>query len=228
MQELKFRDRSAASAAAAERIAAALERRLEAQGEASLVVSGGTTPVACYEALAKSELDWAGVRIVLSDERWVPPDDEASNEKLVRDVLLRERAADAELVGVYRDGVTPAARAAEIDVALRHGPFPFACALLGMGTDGHFASLFPDADALDEGLDPESRTLCLPVTTAASPHPRVSLSLSALARSDEVLLLIFGEQKWHTLEQAKSAPDALPVSRLLTQKRAPVSVYWAP
>lgn len=228
MQELKFADREAASAAAAERIAAALERRLEAQGEASLVVSGGTTPVACFEALAKTVLDWSGVRVVLSDERWVPPDDDDSNEKLVRNVLLRDRAADAGLLAVYRDGATPAGRAAELDEALRHGPFPFACALLGMGSDGHFASLFPDAEALEDGLDPDSRTLCLPVTTAASPHPRISLSLSALSRSDEVLLLIFGDDKWQTLTQAKSAADALPVSRLLTQKRAPVSVYWAP
>ena len=107
-------------------------------------------------------------------------------------------------------------------------PLPFACSLLGMGADGHFASLFPDAENLGEGLDLESSRMCLPVQTEASPYPRVSLTLSALSRSDEIVLLFFGEEKRRVFEKAKSGNARYPVTRLLRQKRAPVYTYWAP
>ena len=228
MQFKTFESREAASIAAAEAIAALLERRLDAHEKASLVVSGGTTPSRCFAELADLELDWDNVHVVLSDERWVPADSDDSNEKLVRETLLTGRAAGASLLPVYREDTDPAARSEEIDQAIRLLPFPFACALLGMGEDGHFASLFPDAGNLEAGLDPDNTTLCLPVSTAASPHPRISLTLSALSRSDEIILLVFGAAKRAVLESATSLQSELPVARLLLQKRAPVNVYWAP
>ena len=229
MNEHTFDTREAASIAAAERIAAALARRLEAQDEASVVVSGGTTPARCLEELRGADLNWPGVHVVLSDERWVPPDDDDSNEKMIRDTLLQGAAADATLLGIYDAESDAASRCAALTDAVKTLPFPFACALLGMGADGHFASLFPDADNIAEALDTESAELWVPVRTAASPHPRVSLTLSALSRSDEIVLLIFGDDKRQTLDEALNASNGVyPVSRLLRQKRAPVSVYWAP
>ncbi len=228
MQEYIFDDRDEASIAAAEALAGLLGRRLAAQGEASLVVSGGSTPGRCFAELAATDLDWRHVSIVLSDERWVPPDSEDSNERLVRESLLKGRAAGATLLPVYQPGTTPEARSVAMAEEIRALPFPFAAALLGMGEDGHFASLFPDAANLGEGLDKDSATLCLPIATKASPHPRVSLSLSALSRSDEIVLLIFGEAKRSVIEAARKAENELPVARLLRQKRAPVNVYWAP
>jgi 6-phosphogluconolactonase len=97
-----------------------------------------------------------------------------------------------------------------------------------MGEDGHFASLFPDAENLEQGLDTDGIQLCLPVNTAASPHPRISLTLAALSRSDAIVLLFFGAAKREVYEQAKADSNGYPVSRLLLQKRAPVHVYWAP
>ena len=223
-----FDSREQASDAAAERIAAALVRRLDAQGKASIVVSGGTSPAGVFAELAQTGLAWPGVHIVLSDERWVPPDHEDSNERLVRETLLKGAAHDAKLLPVYRQGATIEERCAEINEELRQAPFPFACALLGMGEDGHFASLFPDAENLREGLDVDSRQLCIPVRTAASPHPRVSLTLSALSRSDEIVLLFFGNAKRDVYEAARTSTNGTPVSHLLRQKRAPVHVYWAP
>ena len=223
-----FDSRDEASHAAAIRIAEALVRRLGAQGRASVVVSGGTSPAGVFAGLATKELDWSGVHVILSDERWVPADHEDSNERLVRDTLLTAMARDAKLLPVYKAGVTVEERCAELNDELRQAPFPFACALLGMGEDGHFASLFPDADTLEEGLDADSPRLCVPVNTAASPHPRVSLTLSALSRSDEILLLIFGDGKRAVYESAKRDANGHPVSHLLRQKRAPVHVYWAP
>ena len=223
-----FDNREAASIAAAERIGKALGRRLEAQGEASVVVSGGSSPAGVFAELARTALAWPDVHVILSDERWVPPNHEDSNEKLVRATLLTGEARGATLLPFYKDGITVEERCGELNDELRLAPFPFACALLGMGEDGHFASLFPDAVKLEDGLDVDSRELCMPVQTAASPHPRVSLTLSALSRSDEILLLIFGDAKRAVYETAKKEANGYPVSHLLRQKRAPVHVYWAP
>jgi 6-phosphogluconolactonase len=195
-----FDSRDEASVAAAERMVAALSRRLDGQGEASIVVSGGTSPAGVFRELSRTVLPWSDVHVVLSDERWVPADHEDSNEKLVRKTLLAGEAQGASLLPVYRQGVTIDERCSEINAELLQAPFPFACALLGMGEDGHFASLFP----------------------------RVSLTLSALSRSDEIVLLIFGDAKRDVYEAAKTSSNGLPVSHLLRQKRAPVHIYWAP
>ena len=226
--EFFFASREEASVAAADEIAKRVSARLNEQAGASLVVSGGTTPADCFEALSEVALDWKRVHVLLSDERWVPPDDEDSNERLVRDMLLNKHAAAAKLLPVYSSSASIANRCDEIDKQIRVLPFPFACSLLGMGEDGHFASLFPDTENLDEGLDVDNEQLCIPVSTAASPHPRVSLSLAALARSDAIILLIFGDKKREVYEQAMQKGSELPVARLLKQKKAPVSVYWAP
>ena len=223
-----FDNREAASAAAAAHIGEALARRLDAQGKASVVVSGGSSPAGVFAELAQTDIAWPDVHVIMSDERWVPPDHADSNERLVRDTLLTGSARRARLLPYYAAGVAIDTRCDELNDELRLAPFPFACALLGMGEDGHFASLFPDADNLAEGLDVESSRLCIPVNTAASQHPRLSLTLSALSRGDEILLLIFGERKREIYETAKQDANGFPVSHLLRQKRAPVHLYWAP
>ncbi len=223
-----YESRHEASLAAATRITEALRRRLDAQDAASLVVSGGTTPQQCFEALAHTQLDWSRVGILPSDDRWVPGDHADSNERLVRDKLLVNGAASADLLPFFAAHSTAEQRAMVLDREIRFMPFPFACALLGMGTDGHFASLFPDADNLDEGLDVESNTLCIPIRTDASPYERISLTLAALSRSDEIVLLFFGDDKRIIYDKAKAGNARYPVTRLLRQKRAPVHVYWAP
>lgn len=226
MIEQRFDARDAASAAAAARIAELLEYRLEHQPRASLVVSGGTSPLDCFRALAGTPLDWGRVEVSLSDERWVPPDHEDSNEKLARETLLVGAASAAELKPVYAEGMTPERRCEDLQDPLP--VLPFSCSLIGMGADGHFASLFPDADNLDLGLDVECGRLYVPVATEASPHPRVSMTLAGISRSDEIVLLFFGEEKLAVYEQAREDANGFPVSKLLRQKRAPVRVFWAP
>lgn len=223
-----FDTREEASLAAADRIIALLSKRLDAQPAATLVVSGGSTPSQCFAALAGSDLDWDRVHVLLSDDRWVPPGDADSNETLVRETLLQDKAADATLWPYYDAEATIEERCVALGETIHTLPIPFACSLLGMGEDGHFASLFPDAENLAQGLDYEGPDLCLPVSTAASPHPRVSLTLTPLSRSDEIVLLIFGDKKREVYQQAKSSGNTYPVAHLIKQKRAPVRVYWAP
>lgn len=226
MTEHFFETRLEASEAAAKRITELLAKRLDNQAEASLIVSGGTTPRQCFAALSKAPLDWQRVQVLLSDERWVPASHEDSNEKLVRESLLVEKAGSAMLVPVYADGVSPEDRCEALQDPLP--VLPFACSLIGMGDDGHFASLFPDAEQLALGLDVESGRLYMPITTAASLHRRISMTLAAISRSDEIALLFFGQQKLDVYNKSLKEANGYPVSRLLRQKRAPVRVFWAP
>ena len=228
MDLLEFSDREAASIAAAQALATRIEARLRDDATARLVVSGGSTPVDCFHALAATSLDWAKVSIYLSDERWVEPGSADSNERLAREQLLTGAAAAARLVPVYRTGKSIESRCAELDAEIRALPAPFAAALLGMGEDGHFASLFPDAADLGRGLDPNGDARCLAVDTAASPLRRVSLTLAALARSDAILVLIFGAAKRRVLEQAQDGEGDYPIAALLALETIPITVYWAP
>lgn len=225
MTEHFFATRQQAAGAAAARIAELLAIRLDQQADASLVVSGGSTPLDCFAALARTPLDWNRVQVLLSDERWVDPGHEDSNERLARERLLVDQAAAARLKPVYAGDMTPEQRCEELQEPLPR--LPFAAALIGMGADGHFASLFPDAANLDLGLDVDSGQLYIPVTTAASPHPRISMTLAAISRSDEIVLLMFGDEKLAVYNKAKELSNGYPVSRLQRQKRAPVRLFWA-
>jgi len=223
-----FESREEASLAAAARIVAALARRLAVQPKTSMVVTGGSSPGQCYAALAKTDLEWDRVQLLLSDERWVPPTHADSNEKMLRAELLVDNAAEADLLPLYAPDTSVAERSATLNDSIATLNIPFACSLLGMGDDGHIASLFPDLQDLDSYLEVDSSTFFVPIETVASPHARISLTGSALTRSDEILLLFFGDDKRAVYEQAKTSSTEFPVSRLLFQKRAPVHVFWAP
>lgn len=231
-------DRQAASRAAADLLAERLLADLENRGSGSLVVSGGTTPEACFDMLSETALDWARVTVVPSDERWVPADDPNSNEGLIRRRLLRKAAAAARLLPLYRPGDDPdldpdleaaaAPAAIERDLrALRALAGPFSAVLLGMGADGHFASLFPDYGGLSRALDPASAERCVLVRTAGSPFLRVSLTLSALLQTGQLALLLFGEEKRAVFEQALAGGSRYPVQSLLAQTAVPIAVFWA-
>lgn len=222
-----FESRKAAIDAVSIHIEYALHQRLEVADEAAIVLSGGATPGPIYSNLSHCNLDWHRVRVLATDERWVPPDSEDSNEHLIRQRLMTSRASCAKMIPYYDARSSPDARARAVDEHFGALPLPFACTLLGMGEDGHIASLFPDAGNLAEGLNPGGDRYCIAVETAASPHVRLSLTLRALLRSREILLVIFGDEKRKVLEQAKVGIGELPIATLLEHACMPVHVYWA-
>ena len=224
-----FPDRGALAAAAAGVIAGQLDRRLrEGPARARFAATGGSTPKACYEQLRERPIDWSRVDVTLGDERWVPPSSPDSNQGMLQAELLQGGAAPARLVPLWRDLASPeaTAEAAEPDIAAL---LPFEVVLLGMGEDGHFASLFPGSPALAEGLDLDTPRLCIgvPAGAPAPPQPRISLTLRALVETRLVVLLITGEAKLRMLRSAMAGAD-LPVRALLVQSRAPVRILWAP
>lgn len=224
----KYPSRPAAAEAAADLLEASLRRRLGEEDDATLVLSGGSTPGPTMAALAARTLPFDRVHVLPSDERWVPADHADSNARLIRETFLSGgNAQDASLVSFYAEDREPRAQAALLGERLKALPFPFAAALLGMGEDGHFASLFPDAPNLEDALDVDGDDLVVAVTTAASEHARISLTLAALSRSDEIVLLIFGEEKRAVIDEASRTTDRYPVSALLRQKRAPLRILWA-
>ena len=228
LQEEFHPDRDNASLAAARHLADSLRGQFLRQPEAALVVSGGSTPLRCFEALSKAALPGERVLIVPSDERWVGPDDPASNENMIRRVLMADRASSARLLPLYDPQATIEARCSDLDGSFATLPLPFAAALLGMGEDGHFASLFPDADNLAAGLAEGQAAFCLPVRSNASPYPRVSLTLEALKRSEQIILLMFGSAKLAVYEQAKASDKRFPVAQLLRRANTVLRVIWAP
>jgi 6-phosphogluconolactonase len=208
-------------------VAAALTRRLAAHGAAGLVVSGGRTPAAFLGELATRDLDWSKVSVTLADERCVPADDPASNLRLVRAAFAHAPASAATLIDV--DATAPDA-AARWDAALARIPRPFAAVILGMGDDGHFASLFPGMPGLAAALDLTNTTSVVEGIAPTEPRARLSLTLPTLLDTDLLALHVTGDSKLATLQRASCPGSALemPVRALLEQRRVPLQIYHAP
>ena len=211
-------------------IAAQLARAIAARGLASLVVSGGRTPVKLFELLRALELDWSKVCVALADERWVDPKDEASNERLVRDELLKDKAAAARFLGLKNAAPSPDLGAVSAWETFARVPRPFDLTLLGMGDDGHTASLFPGSPNLRSALNPAAAAGCVGMWAPSPPQARLSLNLSALLDSRRIAILIGGEAKWRTYAAASGAGavEDMPVRAVLRQQHTPVEVIWAP
>jgi len=208
-------------------VAAALTRRLAAHGAAGLVVSGGRTPAAFLGELAMRDLDWSNVCVTLADERCVPADDPASNLRFVRDAFASTPASAAALIEI--DATTTDA-AARWNAALAGIPRPFAAVILGMGDDGHFASLFPDMPGLASALDLSTTTDVVEGIAPTEPKARLSLTLPTLLDTDLLVLHVTGDSKLATLRRASCPGSALemPVRALLDQRRVPLEIYHAP
>ena len=203
-------------------IAGQLADFLRREGKATLSVPGGSTPGPIFDTLSGVDIDWPNVAVVLNDERWVPESSERSNTRLVRERLLRGRAAQARLVPLY----APADQPEEMLEALADGlrpHLPISVLLLGMGADMHTASLFPGADRLEEALSPGAPIL-LPMRAEAAGELRITLTAPVLREAFNIHLLITGEEKRAALERAMTlTPMEAPVRAVLDN----ATVHWA-
>jgi 6-phosphogluconolactonase len=213
--------------ALAKRIAQTLIGAIAERGGASLAVSGGRTPKLLFQALSFAPIEWEKVTIILVDERFVPPDDERSNERLVREHLLRYRAGRAAFLPLFRPGVSVEEAAILADATIAALPLPLDVAVLGMGPDGHTASFFPDAPDLEALYDnPEGRAV-LPVRATSAVEPRLTLSMQMLAAARLVAVHIESEERKTILTKAVAAND-LPIARVLAETASAPQIYWAP
>lgn len=210
----------------ADRVAIWLATRIVFASERIAInLSGGATPKRVYELLGGEDLrkrvDWRNVHLFWGDERFVPKDHEASNFRMAQEAMIRHVAIPAGQVHpIPTESGSPDEAAARYERLLQdyygckafepERPL-FDITLLGLGSDGHVASLFPGATALDE------RKAWVTATAGHAPEPRITLTFPALESSGTIVLLVSGDKKRDVLARALAADPALPVSRLSTK-----------
>ena len=159
---------------------------------ASIAVPGGTSPIKIFNELSKQKLDWSKIQITLVDDRLVDPDNDHSNQKLINDYLLKNEAKKSKFIPLNKN--------------LNKGDdfkFPLDVCLLGIGNDGHFASLFPNMINNTNMLDAKSKSSIDEVKANGNPFiPRISMNLSLILSSNLIILLIKGKLKQEVLREA--------------------------
>ena len=215
---------------AAVSMASALGRSLEARPRARLLLSGGSTPAPVYSALAKAPLEWGRVDVALVDERWLQPNDPDSNARLVRDTLLGHQAAGARFETLTQPG-----RSIEEAVATAnmHARSPADVVVLGMGEDGHTASLFPHMMGLGHALSTPAAYVAVDATGcpgAGAWTRRISLTPAGLAPARTRLMLVRGARKRELLDRVVAGDDPMeyPARIALLTPGAVLHVHWCP
>jgi 6-phosphogluconolactonase len=229
----KFESKQSLFSNVATRCEEILSESLKRQQQVSFIVPGGSTPAPAFEQLSHATLDWQRIVIAQSDERWVDRDHPQSNQRLTEENLLINNASNATYVAMknnYETAVLGMQQCNDDYAALAPG---FNLTLLGMGIDGHFASLFPGSKNIQLNMDPNSPSMCASIDATgcavAGGYPeRMSLTLSAILNSEVIILLMIGMEKMKVIEQAiqNDAPLITPISSLVNQDKTPVEIYW--
>ncbi len=235
LKKFRFEDRDSLFSALSLACERYLDRSITRNGAASLLVSGGSTPAPLYQQLARTELEWDKIQVALVDERWVDKDHPASNEALIEKNLLISNASAANFTGMKTADETAENGCDVTENQYQLLPRPYSVTILGMGNDGHTASLFPYAQGLSDALDEENQYLTAAIMAKQSDvtgenTERLSLTLHGLLQSERLILLLTGDAKMKILNQAmQNGPvEDMPVRALLRQNKVPVEVYWAP
>lgn len=215
-KERLFESRGSLSSALATDVANALQHHVRTKGSSCLAVSGGLTPKLFFETLSRFDVPWSRVTITLVDERQVPETDPRSNARLVRENLLQNSAAGAQLVPLFEN--PEAENVGTLDVVV-----------LGMGNDGHTASFFPGGDNLGEALNPKTGRRIVTMSAPAAGEPRLTFTLPALLDASLLCLHIEGQEKRDVLNKAlgEGPVEAMPVRAVLRSKK-PLTLYWCP
>lgn len=220
-----------------EALAALLENEIsnaiQTSGQAVLAVSGGSSPKAAYEYLSNVDLGWENITVAMVDERWVDVSHDKSNEAFLHSTLLQNKAKVAKFIGMKNSHSSALLGQSDVEQAYRAIGRPFDVTILGMGPDGHTASLFPHANGLENALSTQELTAAInaiesEVTGAIT--ERMSLSLAGIAASKHAVLLISGEDKKAVYEAAKSDGEVadMPLRAVLNHPDLNLTVFWAP
>lgn len=221
MQRRVYPDIESLSQGFAEFAAAALRDTLSRKPQATLVVPGGSTPRHYLPALAKCQLPWDRITVTLSDERWVDVNDDQSNERLVKQYLMQHLPEHARFVGLKTAHDNPVDAIETLHQRLDSLLLPVSLTVLGLGEDGHIASLFP-------GMNPDSLSAhhCIAVAPPIAPSLRMSLSLKLLASSERIVLVVTGESKRQLLNKLSKQPDLkIPMVWLMQRSNTAINVF---
>ena len=206
-----------------------VESALDARGSCLLALPGGRTPKPIFERLAKAELNWKKVTIIPTDDRLVPMDDERSNVRAIAQAFL---PTGARVIPIATEIPDYRLAGNSADARLQDFPWPPDLCWLGMGEDGHTASIFagPDlADALDAPKARRAVGVMPDPMPADAPVPRVTLTRASILAARTLLITITGEQKRELLEGAiaDGQSSKLPIGRVLAEAEQPIDIHWA-
>src|SRR4051794_32057951 len=207
-----------------------VESALDARGSCLLALPGGRTPMPIFERLAKAELNWKKVTIIPTDDRLVPMDDERSNVRAIAKAFL---PAGARVIPIAADIADYRLAGNSADARLQDLSWPPDLVWLGMGKDGHTASIFAGPD-LQDALDAPKARRAVGVMPdplpAEAPVPRVTLTRAAILSARTVTITITGDEKRALLEQAiaDGQSSKLPIGRVLAEIDQPIDIHWCP
>lgn len=227
MQLQQFTDSQALNSAFAADIAAKLQQAIAERGHAVLVVSGGKTPLPLFQQLAATPLAWDKVTITLADDRFLPDSAADSNERLVKSALLQGQASRANFISLY--AAADNAEAAVPTLLQRVATLgTFDVLILGMGEDGHTASLFPCCAELPVGLSTGAADL-LATNPTSAPYQRITFSLRRLMQARAIYLHLVGPKKLQVLQQAAAGTDiaAMPIRAFIQHSQPELTVMYA-
>ena len=207
-----------------------IESAVDARGAALLALPGGKTPVPVYEKLAAAGLPWKRVTIIPGDERLVGMDNELSNVRLLARTFL---PAGARVIPITGDIADYRLAGNSADARLQDLPWPPDLVWLGMGEDGHTASIFAGPDLEDALNAPKARRAVgvMPdPMPAEAPVARVSLTRSAILSARTIVITVTGQKKRDLLEQAieDGHSSKLPIGRVLAEAEQPIDIHWCP
>ncbi|GAB59156.1 6-phosphogluconolactonase [Rheinheimera nanhaiensis] len=226
MQLNQFADTQALNAVFANRLTDILQQAIQERGAAYLVVSGGKTPQALFTALSQTQLAWDKVTVLLADDRWLDDSQPDSNERLVKATLLQHNASAARFISLYANTSTAFDGAPQVLERVKNLP-TFDAVILGMGEDGHTASLFPCSEQIKQGLAADAPAV-LAVAPTTAPYQRISLSAARLLNSRQLFLHLVGANKLAVLDKAMAGDDvyAMPIRAFLQHPVATVTVMY--
>ncbi|MDY7218832.1 6-phosphogluconolactonase [Denitrificimonas sp. JX-1] len=220
----KFINQQACNEALTQELASCIMQAFTTQAKVSVILPGGSTPGGLLQLLSQEDMRWSDLQVSPTDERWVAADSEYSNSKMLAQALPQAQLLDPRLADSAE-----ASSVAWAAVMQKH--LPVAATLLGMGGDGHIASLFPGMPGLATALQLCEEPSALVGLAPDEPEVRLSLNLSMLCATQWLGLLVFGEEKWQMLERVLAhdpTTQALPIYQLLWHAPQPIHIYWAP
>lgn len=226
--EHAFSEQETLIEALSQSILANLQKAIDEKGKASLIVSGGSTPKPLFEKLRKAVFPWDKVSVGLCDERWVDVSKEESNEHFVKKYLLQEEAAKAHFTGMYCKDTDVYTAQKVCSKKMKEMLSPFDVLILGMGTDAHTASLFPENIKLEEAFDLKNQNFCIAIEPITAPYTRMSLSRWAILGAKHIYIHFEGKEKFAVYEEAIAGEDMymMPIRSILNQEYKEIEVFY--
>jgi 6-phosphogluconolactonase len=205
-----------------------IKQSIKAKDQCAIALAGGGTPQPLYRELSHCKLPWYKLTVTLTDERWVSTDHQDSNQNMITQCLLNQAGSELKFIPLKNNYASAIEGEAVCEASLSTQIKQLDVVVLGMGDDGHFASIFPDTDNVSVLLDQSTQQKCMAVSPPGK-QARMSLTLSYLLTAKVIYLLITGDKKKQIIDDVMSnrySSQQYPVSILLNQQVCPVHIYW--